>query len=181
VLGIEEFLGGLTGAALRERSSFGPTSNIAGIRTGYGGPGLKTVLPAEAGALLDFRLVPEQRGEEIADLLRAHLEREGFDDVELTVLGTAEAAGTPVDHPFVRRVAEIAEASSGATPSITVRVGGTLPVVASLQRHLGVPGLSPPDNPWYSGSRAHAPNENIKLDDVGHAVRFAKALLENLP
>ncbi len=181
VLGIEEFLGGLSGAALREQAAFGPTANIAGIRTGYGGPGVKTVLPAEAGALLDFRLVPEQRGDEIADLLRAHLAREGFEDVEVTVLGTAEAAGTPVEHPFVKRVAEIAERTAGERPSITPRVGGTLPIVASLHRHLGVPGLAPPDNPWYVGSNAHAPNENIRLEDVGHAVRFTTALLENLP
>ena len=180
VLGVEEFLGGLSGAALRERSSFGPTANIAGIRTGYGGPGVKTVLPAEAGALLDFRLVPEQRPQEIVDLLRSHLESEGFGDVELTVLGTAEAAGTPIEHPLVKRVAEIAENAAGERASITPRVVGTLPIVASLQRHLGAPGLAPPDNPWYFGSRAHAPNENIRLEDVGHAVRFTKALLENL-
>ena len=177
VLGVEEFLGGLSGAALRERSSFGPTANIAGIRTGYG---VTTVLPAEAGALLDFRLVPEQRPQEIVDLLRSHLESEGFGDVELTVLGTAEAAGTPIEHPLVKRVAEIAENAAGERASITPRVGGTLPIVASLQRHLGAPGLAPPDNPWYFGSRAHAPNENIRLEDVGHAVRFTKALLENL-
>jgi acetylornithine deacetylase/succinyl-diaminopimelate desuccinylase-like protein len=100
-------------------------------------------------------------------------------DVRL-FLAEAEAAGTPVDHPFVQRVAEIAERTAGERPSITVRVGGTLPVVASLHRHLGMPGLSPPDNPWYSGSRAHAPNENIRLEDVGHAVRFTQALLHGL-
>ena len=180
MLGIEQFLDGLSGAALRERSSFGPTANIAGIRTGYGGPGVKTVLPAEGGALLDFRLVPEQRPEEILELVRAHLAREGFDDVEVTVLGMAEAAGTPIEHPFVQRVAEIAEEASGSRPSITPRIAGTLPIVASLQRHLGAPGIAAPDNPFYFGARAHAPNEHIRLEDVGHAVRFTTALLENL-
>jgi acetylornithine deacetylase/succinyl-diaminopimelate desuccinylase-like protein len=180
MLGIEQFLDGLSGAAWRERSSFGPTANIAGIRTGYGGPGVKTVLPAEGGALLDFRLVPEQRPEQILELVRSHLEREGFDDVEVTVFGMAEAAGTPIEHPFVQRVAEIAEEASGSPPSITPRIAGTLPIVASLQRHLGAPGIAAPDNPFYFGARAHAPNEHIRLEDVGHAVRFTMALLENL-
>jgi acetylornithine deacetylase/succinyl-diaminopimelate desuccinylase-like protein len=179
-LGIDEFLDGLTGAALRERASFGPTGNIAGMKTGYSGPGMKTVLPAEASSWLDFRLVPEQHPDEILALLRAHLDTEGFGDVEVIALGSAEAAGTPIEHPFVQRVARIAEEVTGKPASITTRVGGTLPIVASLQRHLGLPGLSAPDNPVYFGSRAHAPNEHIRLEDLGHAVRFMHALLEGL-
>jgi acetylornithine deacetylase/succinyl-diaminopimelate desuccinylase-like protein len=67
-LGVEEFIDGLTGTLWRERLSFGPTCNIAGLHTGYGGPGMKTVLPADASAWLDFRLVPEQHN--VAELLR---------------------------------------------------------------------------------------------------------------
>jgi acetylornithine deacetylase/succinyl-diaminopimelate desuccinylase-like protein len=180
VLGIDEFVEGLTGPALRERSSFAPTANIAGIRTGYGGAGMKTVLPAEASAWLDFRLVPEQTPEEVLALLHAHLDREGFADVEVTVLGSAEAAGTPIEHPLVQRVARIAQEVTGQPASITPRIAGTLPIIASLHRHLGVPGLSAPDNPWYFGSRAHAPNEHVRLKDIGPAIRFTHALLNRL-
>jgi acetylornithine deacetylase/succinyl-diaminopimelate desuccinylase-like protein len=180
VLGIEKFVDELTGPALRERSSFAPTANIAGIRTGYGGPGMKTVLPAEASAWLDFRLVPEQTPKDVLALLHAHLEREGFGDVEVTVLASAEAAGTPIEHPFVQRVAQIAQDVAGHPASITPRVGGTLPIIASLHRHVGVPGLSAPDNPWYFGARAHAPNEHVRLADLGHAVRFTHALFTRL-
>src|SRR5215211_1014503 len=108
-LGVESFIGGLSGAQLRERGSFSPTCNIAGIKTGYSGPGTKTVLPAEASAWLDLRLVPDQRPEEVLDLLQRHLEREGLDDIEVTVVGAATPAGTPIEHPFVQRVAAIAE------------------------------------------------------------------------
>jgi acetylornithine deacetylase/succinyl-diaminopimelate desuccinylase-like protein len=180
VLGIEEFVGGVTGAALRERSSFAPTANIAGIRTGYGGPGMKTVLPAEASAWLDFRLVPDQTPQDVLALLHKHLERVGFGDVEVTMLASAEAAGTPIEHPLVQRVARIAQEVTGQPASITPRIGGTLPIIASLHRHLDVPGLSPPDNPWYFGARAHAPNEHVRLEDLGHAVRFTYALFNRL-
>jgi acetylornithine deacetylase/succinyl-diaminopimelate desuccinylase-like protein len=179
-LGVDEFLDGLTGAPLRERSSFAPTSNIAGIATGYNGPGMKTVLPAEASAWLDFRLVPDQHPDDVLALLRVHLETEGFGDVELTVVGSGEAAATPVEHPFVQRVVRIAEDVTGERVSITPLVGGTLPIIASLQRHLGIPGLAPPDNPFSYDSRTHAPNENVRLEDVGHAVRLTYALLEGL-
>jgi acetylornithine deacetylase/succinyl-diaminopimelate desuccinylase-like protein len=56
----------------------------------------------------------------------------------------------------------------------------TLPIVASFQEHLAVPGLAPPDNPIYAGSRAHAPNEHIRLDDIEPALRFTYELLRAL-
>jgi acetylornithine deacetylase/succinyl-diaminopimelate desuccinylase-like protein len=179
-LGIDAFSDGLTGPALRERAAFGPTCNIAGVKTGYSGPGVKTVLPAEASAWLDLRLVPDQTPARTLTLLRDHLEEAGFTDVDVTVLGSAEPAGTPIEHPFVKRVVRIAEEAAGLPASINPRVAGTLPIIATLQRHLDVPGLAAPDNPFYLGSRAHAPNEHIRLEDLGHAVRMTYALLQGL-
>lgn len=179
-LGVREFIDGLTGTAWRERLSFAPTCNIAGFHTGYGGPGMKTVLPAEASAWLDFRLVPDQHPDHVAELVRSHLDAEGFADVGMEILGSAEPAGTPIDHPFVHKVTRIVEDATGERASIVPRVGGTLPIIASLQRHLGVPGVSAPDNPWYFGSQAHAPNEHIKLDDLHHAALLTHALFVEL-
>jgi acetylornithine deacetylase/succinyl-diaminopimelate desuccinylase-like protein len=127
-----------------------------------------------------LRLVPEQRPDETLTLLRAHLEDEGFGDVEVTSLGSAEPAGTPIEHPFVQRVVRVAEQVMGQRASIAPRIAGTLPIIASLQRHLGVAGLSAPGKPVYIGARDHAPNEHIRLEDLGHAVRFTHALLQAL-
>jgi acetylornithine deacetylase/succinyl-diaminopimelate desuccinylase-like protein len=179
-LGLDEFVDGLSGAPLWERASFRPTSNLAGISTGYSGPGFKTVLPAAASAWMDFRLVPDQQPEEILELLRAHLDREGFEDIELTPIVVAKPAKTPLDDPFVRRVVEVAETVSGRPASVMPLVPPTLPIVASLQEHLAVPGLAAPDNPIYAGSRAHAPNEHIRLEDIEPALRFTYELLRSL-
>jgi acetylornithine deacetylase/succinyl-diaminopimelate desuccinylase-like protein len=92
----------------------------------------------------------------------------------------AKPAKTPLDDPFVRRVVEVAEAVSGETASIVPLAPPTLPIVASLQQHLAVPGLSPPDNPIYAGSRAHAPNEHVRLEDIEPALRFTYELLREL-
>jgi acetylornithine deacetylase/succinyl-diaminopimelate desuccinylase-like protein len=180
MLGLSEFLDGLSGAAFHERAMFRPTSNITGISAGYGGAGMKTVLPAEASATLDFRLVPDQQPEAILDLLRTHLDAEGFSDVEVTLLGSAKPAKTPLTDPFVRRVVDVAETVSGAAASIIPLAAPTLPIIASLQEHVRVPGLAAPDNPTYAGNRAHAPNEHIRLEDIAPAVRFVHALLEEL-
>jgi acetylornithine deacetylase/succinyl-diaminopimelate desuccinylase-like protein len=124
--------------------------------TGYSRPGVKTVLPAEASAWLDFRLVPDQHPGDVLSLLQSHLQRHGFADLKVAVVGKAEPGGTSIDHPLVQQVARVAAEVTGQPASITSRSGATLPIVASLQRHLNLPGVAAPDNPVYSGSRAHA-------------------------
>jgi acetylornithine deacetylase/succinyl-diaminopimelate desuccinylase-like protein len=178
--GVEGFVDGLTGLALRERLTFSPTCNICGLHTGYGGPGIKTVLPAHASAWMDFRLVPDQRPAEIFELLRAHLDAEGFSDVALTFLASAEPAATDPDDPFASRVISVAERVIGKPPSIFPLAPASLPIVASLQRHVGVPGLSAPDNPVYGGSAAHAPNEHVRVEDFAPAIEFTIAVLDEL-
>src|ERR1700716_3981813 len=70
-------------AEVIEQLLFTPTCNIAGVTTGYQGPGSKTVLPAEATAKLDFRLIPNQDPEHVLDRLRKHLDTHGFEKVEI--------------------------------------------------------------------------------------------------
>src|SRR5579859_1773860 len=177
---VERFVDGLTGTALRERAAFTPTCNIAGLVSGYAGEGSKTVLPARALAKIDFRLVPEQDPQDILAKLRAHLAAEGYGDIRVTFFGTAEPVVTPIDHPFVQRIATIAESYSGKRPSVSPITGGTLPFLGDLRRYVGVPGLSAPDNPVYWGSGAHAPNEHIRLADLDRAVRFGCYLFQAL-
>ena len=50
-----------------------PTAEINGIGGGYQGQGTKTVIPSHAFAKLTFRLVPDQKGEEILALAETHL------------------------------------------------------------------------------------------------------------
>lgn len=169
---VDQFADGLTGMALRERQAFTPTSNIAGLLSGYIEEGIKTVLPAKAMAKMDFRLVPDQDPDDILAKLRAHLDVEGYDDIQVTRLGSAEPVVTAMEHPFVQRIIEIAETFAGKPASISPLVGGTLPLLGALRRFVGVPGLAAPGNSGYWASGAHAPNEHIRLADLSRAVRF---------
>src|SRR3712207_8446702 len=67
-----------------------PRSTLFPYTTLFRSPGIKTVLPAEASAQMDFRLVPDQDPQRVADALQQHLTANGFDDVELTVLRSEE-------------------------------------------------------------------------------------------
>ncbi|MFI5272915.1 MAG: M20/M25/M40 family metallo-hydrolase [Ktedonobacterales bacterium] len=178
--GIEHFLDGVSGFALRERSAFTPTCNIAGFESGYTGEGTKTVLPARAMAKLDFRLVPDQDPEDILEKMETYLQDQGYGDLQIRVFSQAEPVVTPLDNPFVRKVAQIAHDFAGQLPSITPISGGTLPLLGSLKRRVGVPGLSAPGDPVYRGSGAHAPNEHIRLSDLRDAVRFNTYLFQAL-
>jgi acetylornithine deacetylase/succinyl-diaminopimelate desuccinylase-like protein len=131
-------------------------------------------------AKMDFRLVPDQDPQDILDKLRAHLAAEGYDDVRVTVLGMAEPVVTPIDHPFVQRISAIAASFAGIRPSISPLVGGTLPLLGALKRFVGVPGLMAPGNAGYWGSAEHAPNEHIRLSDLGLAVRFNCRMFQDL-
>jgi len=177
---IEEFVDGLTGLPLRKRQAFSPTSNIAGLLSGYTEEGVKTVLPARAMAKMDFRLVPDQDPQDILRKLRAHLDAEGFDDIQVTDLGGAEPVVTPIEHPFVQRIIDIAASFSDKKPSISPITGGTLPLLGPLRRYVGVPGLSAPGNAGYWASGAHAPNEHVRLADLTRAVRFNCHMFEGL-
>jgi acetylornithine deacetylase/succinyl-diaminopimelate desuccinylase-like protein len=169
---IKEFVDGLTGLALRERQAFSPTCNIAGLLSGYTGQGTKTVLPAHAMSKIDFRLVPDQDPQDVLAKLRAHLDAEGYTDVQITSADGSEPVVTPIEHPFVQRVIEISAAFSEARPSVVPLMGGTLPLLGALRRHVGVPGLAAPAGAGYWASGAHAPNEHVRLEDLPRAVRF---------
>ncbi len=161
--GVEAFLGGASGVELVRRLQCEPVVNVNGIHGGYGGPGSKTVLPAEATAKLDVRLVPHQHPERVVELMRAHLDRHGFTDVELVTLAGEPPGRTPLDDPFARLVVRAAELAYELPPVIQVSNPGTGPA-HPFRELLGVPFAS--SGCAYPGSRVHAPDEHIRLEDL---------------
>jgi acetylornithine deacetylase/succinyl-diaminopimelate desuccinylase-like protein len=177
--GINSFLHDRSGYEL-EASVFEPTANIAGLLSGYTEAGVKTVLPAKAMAKMDFRLVPDQDPDDILKKLKAHLKAQGFEDVQVKKLSEAEPVVTPLDGEFVQRIKRICQEFTAQSPEITALVGGTLPLLGSMKRNVGVLGVSTSGNPSYYGSGAHAPNEHIRLRDIPRAIEFNAFLLTQL-
>jgi acetylornithine deacetylase/succinyl-diaminopimelate desuccinylase-like protein len=160
--GVDHFLKGLQGGTeLRINEVFEPTCTICGLTSGYQGKGSKTVLPAQASAKIDFRLVPDQTPEDVLKALRNHLDAEGFSDVEISFLGGGPPCRTDPDDPFVSLVVDTAAPVYGQPMQIVPITGGSGPNYA-FKQYLDVPictaGIG------YPGSNTHAPNENILLD-----------------
>jgi len=177
-LGLKEFVKGVTGFKYKSRHILEPVCNICGIYSGYTGPGSKTVLPCVARAKLDFRLVPNQRPEEILSRLRKHLDSHGFSDI--TIAPTTEGenpARTPLDSPFVNIVASTGKEVFGADPVIMPAMAGSGPMYYFTDT-LGLPTAGIGVD--YLGSRAHAPDENIRLADFILGTKHVAALLERM-
>jgi len=177
LFGVETFLNRMSGDRVKEQLIFGPTCNIDSFQAGYAGPGSKTVLPCEATAKLDFRLVPDQDPQRILALLRAHLEGLGFDDVEIISSdGEHPSAGDP-GHPFAQAAARTAERVYGHRPAVIPMMMGTGPVY-ELCGQFGVPTVTA--GVGYAGSRIHAPNEHIRVADFVAGTKYVAALVEEL-
>ena len=175
--GAKEFIKGLTGGVeLKMEEVFVPTCTICGLTSGYQGPGSKTVQPAFASAKVDFRLVPGQMPEDILKKLRAHLDAEGFADVEIKYLGGEPAARTAPDDPFIKIVVQAAEEVFEEPMQLVPITGGSgpnYPFVHDLGLPVATAGLGYPE------TRAHAPNENIRIDlYLKHARHMARVIKE---
>lgn len=172
--GVKQFIGGHTGMAYKQ-AVYSPTANLAGIGSGWQGQGPKTVIPAEATAKMDFRLLPGMDPHDIVRKLRAHLDAQGFEDVEVRLLGGERAGVTPPDDPFVQLTARTAEEVYGTPAVVKPMVGGSGPVWA-FREYVGAPivtlGPGDPD------SKAHAPNESMSLERFVQGTRhMARVLL----
>ncbi|MGA7194315.1 MAG: M20/M25/M40 family metallo-hydrolase [Anaerolineales bacterium] len=175
--GVKKFIKGLTGGEeMNIEGVFSPTCTICGLTSGYQGPGSKTVLPARASAKVDFRLIPDQHPDDILKKLRAHLDAHGFSDIQITDLGGDPPARTDPDDPFIQIVAKTAKDVFGVPMQLVPMTGGSgpsYPFVHDLGLPVATGGLGHPD------SRAHAPNENIRIDlYLKHARHMARIISE---
>jgi acetylornithine deacetylase/succinyl-diaminopimelate desuccinylase-like protein len=156
-------------AEVIEQLLFTPTCNIAGITTGYQGPGSKTVLPAEATAKLDFRLIPDQDPAHVLASLRKHLDSHGFEKVEIAWSDSEKPARSDPESEVAKSVIDCVRDLHGEPVlwPFMQATGPMHPVVADLGIPTVLPvGVGRPDN------RVHAPNENIRASDYINTVRL---------
>jgi acetylornithine deacetylase/succinyl-diaminopimelate desuccinylase-like protein len=133
---------------------FEPSVNIAGLISGYTEDGYSTILPHRALAKVDVRLVPNMTTEGTRNLVRQHLDRRGFKDIEITRYD---------DYPWtkVSYDEDISQASiealkyHGKDPKVWPIQAGSAPMFIYdeiLKIPHGGTGLG-------FGGKAHAPNE----------------------
>lgn len=168
-IGVNELFGE-EGYSYLEQTWARPTLEINGVFGGFSGEGIKTVLPAEAGAKITCRLVPDQDPNEIIELLKAHIEKHQPKGVEVTVSEFDKGAPflTPFDHPLIQAAGRSYERIYNV-PTAFTRGGGSIPIVAAFDEILALPvvlmgfGLN--------SENFHAPNEHFHLENFDKGLR----------
>ena len=172
--GISHFIRGLRGVEALKKHLYGPTCTICGLRSGYIGEGTKTVLPNTAMVKLDFRLVPNLEPDLVVALLRQHLDKRGFTDIEVVPINGLYPAKAPLDAPMVKAASAAAQTVYGQEPVIYPLMAGSGPMYP-LTQALGIPALAA--GVGYAESNLHAPNENVRLEDYFEGIRFVGELI----
>jgi len=123
-LGVQRWIGDMTWEQSLERLAAVPTVNIQGLVAGYTGPGGKTILPGKATAKLELRLVPNMNFDDTVKKLRAHLDKRGFQDVEINVTGGYGPTETDENSALVK--AQLATYKKfGAATTLYPRLAGS--------------------------------------------------------
>jgi len=159
-----------------DRLTFWPTLTINGLHGGYAGPGSKTVLPHEAVAKCDIRLIEAQSVEEIFAKLEAHVKRHA-PDVELIRQGGMDPSKTALDSPFAEPIRQAVIAAQGVAPLLMPAMGGSLPDYV-FTKILGIPAFVVP---YANADEAnHAPNENLEIERFFMGIKTGVAMLSYL-
>ncbi|MFW5882982.1 MAG: M20/M25/M40 family metallo-hydrolase [Verrucomicrobiota bacterium] len=169
-----------------------PTLEFNGIGGGFQGSGSKTVIPSKAFVKITCRLVANQKGARIRQLLENALRERCPKEVSLRLesLGDADPylvvpphrPNTPADqNPALARAFDAADRRIsevwGRKP-IYLREGGSIPIINELKATCGLDSLlfglfSAEDN-------LHAPDESFDLDLMQRAITAFEGLLADI-
>lgn len=170
-------LAGEEGYTTIERKWARPTLDVNGIFGGYMGEGSKTIIPAWSGVKITMRLVPNQDLHTIDRLFREYVKQITPGSVKLTFV--AHHGGGPVlvprDSRFMEEAVEAMRYGFGRDPYF-VREGGSIPVVTTIKKELGMNtlllGFGLPDD------NIHSPNEKLCVKDFERGILTSARFLQ---
>jgi acetylornithine deacetylase/succinyl-diaminopimelate desuccinylase-like protein len=132
-----------------------PTFEVHGIRGGYTGPGVKAIIPPEATAKLSVRLVPDQKPDDIFELIKDFIQSR-HPNVDVSLYAKVQPYLVDVEGSYAHAAEVASQYAFGVKPAF-IREGGSIGAVISMNRLLKLPimliGLSLPEHGY------HAPNE----------------------
>lgn len=153
------------------------TCNVAGLASGFQGPGSKTVLPNHAVARLDFRLLPRQEPDRVLQVLRNFATARGFANIEVRKVMSFPPSQTRFSSEMTKKVVEGLRRSEDGPVIVFPRHEGSGP---DFLFHEIL------DQPTYwipsaaDDCNMHGPQENIKISDYFRGIERMARLLVHL-
>ena len=168
-----------------------PSLNVRGLRSGWVGDEVRTIVPATAVAEVDVRLVRETDGRRLLGLIRDHVETLGFHVVadrdptedERRTFGRLARFDASVSYDAFRTDFDsepglwlsAAFVNLFGQEPVKIRTsGGSIPISPFVST-LGVPAVTVPTvNP---DNNQHSPNENLRIGSFLDGIAIAAAVL----
>lgn len=171
-----------------------PTLNIRGLDALYVGEKSRTLIPAEATAEIDIRLVPTSNPERLIELVRKQVESKGYHLIEhepseeermkYPRLASFQSSisylafQTPFNSATGLWLNRAMTRAFGKEPINIRTAGGSIPI-SPFVITLGIPAVAVPT--VNADNNQHAPNENIRVGNYVEAVKtFYYILTEKL-
>ncbi|WP_373496327.1 M20/M25/M40 family metallo-hydrolase [Aquiflexum sp.] len=167
-----------------------PSLNIRGLSSGWVGDEVRTIVPADAIAEIDVRLVPESDPERLFSLIRRHIENEGYHILENDPTDeerakypklvkwegsiSYKAFRTPFDSEPGIWLNKAMNRAFGKDPIRKRISGGSLPIAPFVDA-LNVPAVTVVT--VNADNNQHGPNENIRLGNYKEGIKTALAIL----
>ena len=156
------------------RFYFEPSLNIEGFGSGYPGQGVKTILPSEAQAKMEVRLVPGLEPEDVLDKIRQQLDKNGYPAVKLTYTLGEMSYRSDMSAPSILNLIELAKDFYREGISVLPTSAGTGPmhtVYEALEVPMAAFGLG------NANSRDHGGDENVKIADYYTHIELIQDLI----
>ena len=167
-----------------------PSLNIDGLRSEEVGRQSRTIIPAEATATIDLRLVKGIEPRQQVDRLIAHIKKQGYfivtkdpspeERLKYSLIArvvTEEgypAVRTSMSLPIVKKVISAVEQAIGKKPVMLPTMGGSGPLwaidVATKAPQVGVPIVNHDNN-------QHSSNENLRIQNLWDGIEIFAALM----
>jgi acetylornithine deacetylase/succinyl-diaminopimelate desuccinylase-like protein len=167
-----------------------PSLNIRGMSSGWVGDEVRTIVPADATAEIDIRLVPESDPERLFSLIHNHIEKQGYHILDRDPTDeermkfpklikwegsiSYQAFRTPFDSEPGIWLNKAMVRAFGKEPIRKRISGGSLPIAPFVEA-LKVPAVTVVT--VNSDNNQHGPNENIRLGNFKEGIKTALAIL----
>ncbi len=153
-----------------------PTIQATGIKSGYIGQGFANIVPAQAEARFNFRLVSSQKSHQVYQRFVEFVKENTPDDVgyQLEASGFHEPVKLNVHQPIFAKAKEVL-AKVYQPPILYHYVGGAIPFIGTMKTLFGLDALSV--GLANEDCHMHGVNENFRLDLVEKGLEFSYRFL----
>ncbi|MEM5388313.1 M20 family metallopeptidase [Paraburkholderia phymatum] len=136
-----------------------------------------SAIPRAAEAVCQLRFVVGTDWHRAKELIEAHLTREGFDGIEVTIEASGAATRLDPNNRWVAFTERSIESTTGKPVTLLPNLGGTIPNECFADT-LGLPTIWIPHS--YPGCRQHAPDEHVLAPVMREALELMTGVFWDL-